>query len=291
MLCPSPGGPWEAKRLGERVVEGRCPGLDWAHTPLWDAWVVCCCPRRKVTDRGDAWLFNDTHASRSLTARGRWEPKSGLRSGVRMWTEVLGLRRGFPASPLVCGRPSQDRSLSPAAQLAFLTHSPLRLLLTIDITAAEPESCAFCSKSNQPLAVKLLVSVACTLLSCSGDVPAEPGVGRWKQFQLWGRPACWGQTQPPVPPGAIGDRSPTFLPLCLSLLMWHHERRRARCYSALQSCAHSVLGEELAPRPGTCSTPSPARTVTPASPRDIHSMLLLARMLDTFVPSMPENQP
>ena len=109
--------------------------------------------------------------------------------------------------------------------------------------------------------------------------------------QVWGRPACWGQTQPPVPPGAVGDRSPAFLPLCPSLLMWHHEQRRARRYSAPQSCAHSVLGEELAPRPGTCSTPSPARTVTPASPRDVHSMLLLARVLDTFVPSTPENQP
>lgn len=71
-----------------------------------------------------------------------------------------------------------------SAQLAFLTHSPLRLLLALDITAAEPESRAFCSKSNQPLAVKLLVSVACTLLSCLGSVPAEPGVGRWKQFQV-----------------------------------------------------------------------------------------------------------
>lgn len=28
-----------------------------------------------------------------------------------------------------------------------------------------------------------------------------------------------------------------------------------------------------------------------ASPRDAHSMLLLAQVLDTFVPSTPENQP
>ena len=74
--------------------------------------------------------------------------------------------------------------IAASAQLAFLTPSPLRLLLALDITAAEPESRASCSKSNQPLAVKLLVSAACTLPSCSGDVPAEPGVGRWKQFQV-----------------------------------------------------------------------------------------------------------
>lgn len=90
----------------------------------------------------------------------------------------------FPASPLACGCPSQDHSLSLVAQLAFLFHSPLRLLLTIDITAAEREFCAFCSKSNQPLTVKLLVSVACAVLSCQGDVPAELGVGRWEQLQV-----------------------------------------------------------------------------------------------------------
>ena len=59
--------------------------------------------------------------------------------------------------------------------------------------------------------------------------------------QVWGPPACWGQTQPPVPPGAVGDPSPDFLPLCPSLLTWHHKRCRARCCSAVQSCTHSVL--------------------------------------------------
>ena len=94
--------------------------------------------------------------------------------------------------------------------------------------------------------------------------------------QVWGPPACWGQTQPPVPPGAVGDPSPDFLPLCPSLLTWHHKRCRARCCSAVQSCTHSVLGEELAPRPGTCSPHSPARTVT-TLPALV--MLLLARAL------------
>lgn len=90
----------------------------------------------------------------------------------------------FPASRLACGCRSQDHSLSLVAKLAFLTPSPLRLLLAIDITAAEREFCAFCSKSNQPLAVKLLVSVACAVLPCQGAAPAELGVGRWEQFQV-----------------------------------------------------------------------------------------------------------
>ena len=90
----------------------------------------------------------------------------------------------FPASRPVCGCPSHDPGLSLVAQLAFLIPLPLRLPLAIDIAAAEREFCAFCSKSNQPLAVKLLVSVACAVLPSQGAVPAELGVGRWEQFQV-----------------------------------------------------------------------------------------------------------
>lgn len=58
----------------------------------------------------------------------------------------------------------------------------------------------------------------------------------------------------------------------------------------MQSCAYSVLGEELAARPGTCSPLQPGQDCDDsASPCDVHLMLLLARVLDTFIPSMPEN--
>lgn len=138
------------------------PGSWWARD-VWVSWAPSAVPQACRPSAGFMWRVYRARLQRS---------------------HLVSFSARFPASPLACGRPSQDRSLSLAAQLAFLTHSPLRLLLTIDIPAAEPESCAFCSKSNQPLAVTLLVSVACTLLSCSGDVPAEPGVGRWKQFQV-----------------------------------------------------------------------------------------------------------
>lgn len=48
----------------------------------------------------------------------------------------------------------------------FLVHSPLRLLLIIEITAAERGFGASCFQSNRPLAVKLLVFTACPVLSC-----------------------------------------------------------------------------------------------------------------------------
>lgn len=132
---------------------------------------------------GDVWISRARSALPSVC-----HPSIGLVWGVYQArlqrSHFVSFSARFPASPLVCGCPSQDHSLSPVAQLAFLFHSPLRLLLTVDITAAEREFCAFCSKSNQPLAVKLLVSVACAVLSCQGDVPAELGVGRWEQLQV-----------------------------------------------------------------------------------------------------------